>query len=260
MKNFDPTNNILALDFDGVISDSIKECLVSGFNAYANFNGQPNIEHFEELDGEWVAHARQMRNYIRNGEDFVYIAHALANGVAVDQQKDFDAFLQRHQNLREPFFDLMTNQRITYSEARPDLWAALNPLYPGMRDFVADYPHKQNLYIITTKKLIFVHKILKANSISLVEKNLRDTTGGISKQEIIKEILADRAITSDHFYFVDDQVDTLIKIKPTQVNLFFAAWGYNTPAQAELSRKHEIPVLELPEFFQRFRATEHLGF
>ncbi len=243
--------DILALDFDGVIVDSIKECLVSGFNAYADFRGAANIERYEQLDADWTLRARRMRNYIRNGEDYVFIAHALANGASIQCQEDFDAFLAQHQKLRDSFFDHMVNQRISFSEVHPHLWAQLNPLYDGMKRFLQRYANKENLYIITTKKLLFVHKILQANEISLVDANVRDTSGG-GKRQIIEEILHARGVAPQNFRFIDDQIDTLIKVRPTGVNLALAAWGYNNEQQVAKAKTSGIEVLELQEFFERF--------
>lgn len=246
-------NIVLALDFDGVIVDSIKECLVSGFNAYANFINKSNIDRYDELDPHWATEARRLRNYIRNGEDYVYIAHALENNIKVDGQQDFDDFLTEHASLRYTFFDHMVNQRLAFSAAKPELWAALNPLYDGMRDFLINVPDKENLYIITTKKLVFVHKILDANHISLIENNIYDTSSGATKRQIIEEIVQSRNIEPSQFYFVDDQVDTLIKVKPSGVNVLFASWGYNTPAQADVARLNDIPVLTLEDFLSQFK-------
>ena len=121
MKKFEIASDILALDFDGVIADSIKECLVSGYNAYANYISKPTIERHDQLDPKWAAEAWRMRNYIRNGEDYMYIAHALANDVPVSGQQDFDEFLNANKSLRHTFFDHMYNQRIAFSDAKPEM-------------------------------------------------------------------------------------------------------------------------------------------
>ena len=72
-----------------------------------------------------------------------------------------------------------------------------------MGDFLINYPNKENLYIITTKKLIFVHKIFSANNIVLIEENIRDTSGGLTKRQIIEEIIGNRNVEPTQFYFVD---------------------------------------------------------
>jgi len=257
MSRFDAQHHILALDFDGVVVDSIKECLVSGYNAYANYRGQKNIERYEQLEAGWATQARQMRNYIRNGEDYVFIAHALAQGAPVQQQKDFDDFLARHQQLRASFFEHMVNQRLDFSAAHAEAWTAVNPLYAGMRDFLQHYPNKENLYIITTKKLVFVHKILAANNISLIDANVRDTAGGESKRQIIEEILQKRHAAPETFHFIDDQIDTLMQVQPTDVNVALAAWGYNNEQQIEKAQTEGIAVLELQGFFVKFADRNH---
>ena len=251
MTSFRHHSQILALDFDGVVVDSIKECLVSGYNAYANFHGRTNIERYEELNNEWAAKARHMRNYIRNGEDYVFIAHALAYNVPIQQQSDFDAFVARHRDLRESFLEHMINQRLTFSAAHPQAWVALNPLYAGMKEFLQHYPNKENLYIITTKKLVFVHKILAANNISLIDANVRDTSDG-SKRHIIEEILRGRCVDPQDFNFIDDQIDTLMQVHPSNINTALAAWGYNNEQQIEKAQTEGIAVLELQDFFERF--------
>ena len=252
MKKFDVSRDILALDFDGFIVDSIKECLVSGYDAYANYKNRYNIELFEQLDSHWVEEARRLRNFIRNGEDYVYIAHALENKANIQDQEEFDAFVQQNIELCERFSDHMVNQRLDFSRAKPDVWVALNPLYAGMRDFLIKYPNKSNLYIITTKKLIFVEKILQANAIELYHGNVRDTAEGLTKKQIIAHILKDRRVKPEQFYFVDDQVDTLIKVQPIHVNPILAEWGYNTFEQIKQAKAYAIVTQKLDEFLQFF--------
>jgi phosphoglycolate phosphatase-like HAD superfamily hydrolase len=249
--HFDPHREILALDFDGVIVDSIKECLLNGFNAYARFAGGTPVERYEDIDVNWLTAARRLRNFIRNGEDYVFIANALAIDEKIENQADFDAFLDRNRSRRSAFFDLMFQQRLDFSAQTPHLWATLNPLYTGMLNFLEDYPAKDNLFIITTKKVIFVEKILAAHQLKLTRANVKDTSG-TGKRQLIERILQERGTSPVNFYFVDDQIDTLIKIQPAGVQLFLAAWGYNNEKQAKIAGDHAIPVLSLEMFYERF--------
>jgi phosphoglycolate phosphatase-like HAD superfamily hydrolase len=251
--HFDPHRDLLALDFDGVIVDSIKECLVNGFNAYTRFAGGVAVERYETLDKKWVAGARRLRNFIRNGEDYVFIAKALALDEKIENQADFDALLERNRSLRSTFVDLMFQQRLDFSAQTPQLWATLNPLYPGMSNFLEHYPAKVNLFIITTKKLIFVEKILAAHQFNITRANVMDTSGA-GKRLLIERILQERCLNPLNFYFVDDQIDTLIKIQPAGVQLFLAAWGYNNERQAKTAGDHAIPVISLDKFYKRFGA------
>ncbi|MBN1466236.1 hypothetical protein JXA02_10765, partial [candidate division KSB1 bacterium] len=173
----------------------------------------------------------------------------------INGQDDFDAFLREHADLRHIFYDLMTAQRISFSNARPEEWAALNPLYDGMRDFLATHPNKENVYIITTKKLLFVHLILDAHDVQLIDANIHGTSVNRTKRHIIQDILQDRGAQAARFYFLDDQVDTLIKVKPTGVQTILAGWGYNDAGQRALAAKEDIPVFTLRQFYATFEST-----
>lgn len=248
----DLNNIILALDFDGVIVNSISECLVSGHNAYCEYAGGHKVERVDQLDKKWIKKAKFIRNFIRYGEDYVYIAYALDQKVSIKNQHDFDLFRQKHTKLRDQFFDVMYNERLWFAEQKSQEWIKLNPLYNGMRDFLTDYPNPKNLYIITTKKLIFVHKILDAHTIKLHTPNLYDTSNYSSKKEIIEHILNQRNFNPKNFYFIDDQVDTLIKVKPGGVHCILAEWGYNNETQAQKAEEENIPVLGLADFYTNF--------
>ena len=121
-----------------------------------------------------------------------------------------------------------------------------------MKTFLHNYTDKENLYIITTKKLLFVHKILAANDIHLIEKNIFDTAGGKSKRQIIEEILHARQLSPNLFYFIDDQIDTLLKVKPSKVQVLLAEWGYNNEQQVSKTSANDIDILALQDFFQKF--------
>lgn len=249
--HFNPHSDLLALDFDGVIVDSIKECLVNGLNAYTRFAGGTPVERYKDFDIRWLTAARRLRNFIRNGEDYVFIAHALAGDEKIENQAAFDAFLEQNQALRGIFIDLMFQQRLDFSARTPLLWATLNPLYAGMLSFLQNYPAKDNLFIITSKKLLFVEKILTAYQLVLPQPNVMDTSGA-GKRQLIEQILQTRNLNPHNFYFIDDQIDTLIKIQPAGVHLFLASWGYNNEKQGKIAEEHAIPVITLEMFYERF--------
>ena len=90
MIQFDSHQQILALDFDGVIADSIYECLFSGYNAYAGLTSRPQVHSLNEISAENVREAKRLRNFIRSGEDYVFIFLALSKGVQIQTQDAFE--------------------------------------------------------------------------------------------------------------------------------------------------------------------------
>ncbi len=251
---FDPRNDLLALDMDGVIIDSINECLLNGYNAYARFRSRPPATSFRELPPGWTAAAARIRRFIRNGEDYVYIAHAIDLGAVVDNQADFDAFVKKHAELRSRFAELIFQQRLLFSDQTPHLWGELNPFYPGMKEFLLRFPAKENLCIITSKKRVFAEKILAAHGVDFAMENLR-TGDAAGKRDIIEKLCGERLAVCDRFFYIDDQVDTLLKIKPAGVRLYLAAWGYNNEEQRQTARENGLPVLNLEAFYRLFGST-----
>jgi len=252
---FQADRDLLALDFDGVIADSIQECLVIGHNAYNIHLGTGDkIEDLSEMDKSKETEARRLRRFIRSGEDYVYINHALAQKVQIENQDQFDAFKNKNIALREHFENIFYDERIRFFTENEEKWIRLNPLYPGMKDFLQTYPYKENLFVVTTKRTDFVTKILRAHRIELLPENLFQATSG--KKDVLLHLMRKNQKTAQNMYFIDDQVDTLIKVADTGIHIYLAKWGYNNQQQIERAEQEGIPILTLEEFYKKFFPSQ----
>jgi len=243
----------LGLDFDGVIVDSISECLVLGNNAFVEFSGKgKKVFALGDLEPLSLSEAKRLRNYIRSGEDYVYIHLALQERADIHCQEDFDAFKQQHARLQSDFFRLFYSERERLSAEQRALWLSLLPLYEGVHDLLADYRKKENLYIISTRKAEYTAQILSDNGIQFDSSHLFFANEKHSKPTIISELLRENQVTSDRFYFVDDQIDNLLKTAPVGIHCLMAEWGYHNEHQHALAKKEGLRVLTLPEFVVEF--------
>ncbi|MCD6204059.1 MAG: HAD family hydrolase [Candidatus Marinimicrobia bacterium] len=250
---FNPKTDILALDFDGVVLDSIEECLTVSHNVLALYRNCPDrISSPGEIDGQIASEFRRLRNFIRHGQDFVFIHLALQQGNRIQNQRDFDSFLAENERLNSVFRKLFYEERFRF--IREDLkgWLELNPFYPGMRKFLEDYCNKERLFIITTKLKENVLAIFDARSIEFIDKNIYSVDRKTGKIRIIEMLLEKYRIKPENFHFIEDQVDTLIQAKSTGVNLYLAAWGYNDDVQSKRAMDARIPVLTPEDFFSQF--------
>lgn len=252
---FNLESDFLALDFDGVIADSISECLVIGHNAYVMFTRTgERICRLEELTETHLAESRRLRNFIRSGEDYVYINLAIDRKARIQNQQEYDSFVNQHLKLKNTFYDLFYKEREFFSSTKEDLWIELNPLYRGMKQFLLQFPSKERLFIITTKKIKYVFKILSGNSIYLKKENCFSASGKDTKLKIIQNLLDANNISSDDFHYIDDQVDTLIEVKESGVHCLLAEWGYTTPQQISRAEKENIAAIKLSDFLVQFSA------
>jgi phosphoglycolate phosphatase-like HAD superfamily hydrolase len=252
---FNLESDFLALDFDGVIADSIGECLVIGHNAYVKYTqaGQ-QICRLEELNKTHKDECRRLRNFIRSGEDYVYINLAIDNKARIQNQQEYDSFVNRHLKLKDTFYDLFYRERESFSSTKENLWIELNPLYKGIKQFLLQYQAKERLFLVTTKKIKYALKILAGNRIDLIKKNCFCASGRDTKLKIIKNLLDKNNISPDNFYYIDDQVDTLIEVKESGVHCRLAKWGYTTPQQILRAGEDNIPTIQLNDFLIQFSA------
>jgi len=255
MQVFDRTKDILALDFDGVIADSINECLVVGHNSFAAFEGRDDkIDELRVLDEQLVAESKRLRDFIRSGEDYVYIDLAVREKADIQNQADFDRFTEKFSDLRPTFFDIFYRERERFSNEQRQKWIQLNPLYPGMKEFLHRFSPKEHLFIITTKKTFFVDLILSAHKINLPEAHLFHANSSLPKKMIISDLMKAHSIDPHHFYFVDDQVDTLLKVRDAGVHCVFAEWGYNNVEQKEKALQAGVMCMTLNEFYEFYQG------
>ncbi|NIA30450.1 MAG: hypothetical protein GWP06_11135 [Actinobacteria bacterium] len=255
MHLYDKNRDVLALDFDGVIANSISECLVVGHNAFAAFKRRSDIiDELGGLDEQRIAESKRLRNFIRSGEDYVYINLAIEKKADIQNQADFDHFTEKFSGLRPTFFDIFYRERERFSNEQRQKWIQLNPLYAGIKEFLRRFSPKDHLFIITTKKIYFVNLVLSAQKITLPESHLFHANSSIPKKEIISGLLKSHRIAPQHFYFVDDQVDTLLKVRNVGVHCIFAEWGYNNTEQKEKALQAGITSMTLNEFYKYFQG------
>jgi len=245
---FDIEKDHLGLDFDGVVANSVEECLIVANNAYTEYSGGDKTYNLSELNPALIAEFTRLRNFIRSGADFVYIIKSMSEKMIIGNQQEFDDYTTRYKELRADFFDLFYREREHFSTSMPDIWIKLNPLYEGMRGFLENCPYKDRLFIITTKKIFFVKKILFYNSIQLNQNNLFTANEKKTKRDIILRLVQKYSIYPHQFWFIDDQIDTLLKVKDTRIRCLLAEWGYNEKQQINRGNKEKIPVITLKDF------------
>ncbi len=84
---------IIALDFDGVIVNSVNECLLVGYYAYQKFSDPSNkLKSIENLCDSKLKLLNSYRPFVLSGEDYVFISMALELNHHFENQSDFDKF------------------------------------------------------------------------------------------------------------------------------------------------------------------------
>jgi len=242
----------LFLDFDGVICNSVLECLYSATIAYYSKYLKQQIT---SLPLSFKEDFIRYRPFIRTGEDYVVLAELVAKGVKIHTQEDFDRELQSNPKDRLSLFRELFYQTRRELIAHDFLhWMRLNPLYRGVKEPLLEVAQAPTVYILSTKVSDLIHKILLHHGIDWPEDRIL-YSHTISKKDIIGAVLESKGVSEA--VLLDDQLDHLrLAMEDRRILPFLAGWGYVKPEWLE---QRKIPTLHIRDFKAFLRETSLLS-
>jgi phosphoglycolate phosphatase-like HAD superfamily hydrolase len=248
---------VLALDFDGVICDGLKEYFQTAWNAYCNLwqpDPQPPAGVAESFS--------RLRPVVETGWEMPLVIRALLLGIPeVEILADWPAIAQRL--LTAEHLDPATlvgqvdGTRDRWIADDITSWLALHRFYPGVGDRLKQILHTQTrVVIISTKEGRFIQQLLTDDGIDLSHLTVYGKEVKRPKAHVLRELIQ-TAQPNAEFWFVEDRLKTLqgIQTQPdlAPVKLFLADWGYNTPAERLLADTDpQIRLISLAQFAADF--------
>ncbi|MGH7275751.1 MAG: HAD family hydrolase [Candidatus Rokuibacteriota bacterium] len=251
------TPTILALDFDGVLCDGMREYFEAAWRAYRRL--RPSVEPTPPA-GLFERFAR-LRPVVESGWEMPLLLHALLHGAAegallADWRPEAwlaDAGLAREAAGTE--LDRVRDEWIARDEAG---WLASHRFYPGAIERLRGLARGPvRVCVLTTKEGRFARTLLARQGVELDPAQVYGKEAQRPKRAILAELAAGGGAT--RVWFVEDRLRTLEDVKRDPaldaVGLFLAAWGYNTPAQRDAARRDDrIVLLALAQFGSDFAA------
>lgn len=250
---------ILALDFDGVICDGMREYFHSSQLTYQKIWTLENHQNLDVLAPSFY----KLRPVIETGWEMPVLIRALVLGISEleisqnwakivkyildSEQLDYKAIAKT--------LDLVRDESI---ETDLEAWLDLHNFYFGVVERlqqILDSPIQ--LYIITTKEGRFVKKLLQKQGLILSENAIFGKEVKRPKYESLRYILELNGNHPSQLWFVEDFPKPLqiIKKQPDLqgIKLFLADWGYNTQSiRDSLENDGAIKLLSLDKFTQDF--------
>ncbi|MEA1939133.1 MAG: HAD family hydrolase [Candidatus Caldatribacteriota bacterium] len=256
---------ILALDFDGVIVDSILDSLFVSHNAYLRFYGQKRkkyfggelftFENWEKIKRNYqkeIKYYRTFRPYIRGATDYGLIQKLLEEKKVIGSQEEFDNYKKKtdfdFRNYEEEFYK--ERERLQNKDYRA--WFNLEPPYPEIIKGVKKLLENGVKIVIATsnrRRAIMKSFTSEYFGFFIPPKDILDKRFGEDKSEQMKYIVESYKVSFKDIYFVDDQISHLIQTKLLGVKVFLAGWSYATKTQKEDARKQNIPLMEKEKDF-----------
>ena len=251
--------DILALDFDGVLCDGMQEY----FEVSRRTHGR--VWPRDPVPGdETFAAFRVCRPVILSGWEMPVMLRAIARGTATS------AILAGWEAVRDgvvaaagsPRGDALIaalktdldDVRREWIAATPDDWLARNVPYCQLDELRRVVEEPPRALVVTTKEGEFARQILDRWKVSMA--GIQGKEAGVHKCENLRALIAEHVGTHGRrptLWFVEDRLETLEHVTThadlSDVELFLATWGYNTPAtRARASAGGRVRLLELDRF------------
>lgn len=253
---------LLALDFDGVVSDSAPEAFAVALATYTELwpggldplppspqGGAPTREQVcrHPRYGRFLA----LMPLGNRAEDYAVVLRAIEEDAGVPDQAAYDALRARWapRDL-ERFHARFYERRHALSETDPEGWRALMGPYPELPGILRRHAGDAILAIATAKDRRSVRALLRAYGLADLfdERRLLDKEAGVSKTAHLERLHAEQDVPYGEMVFVDDKVNHLDRVAPLGVRCALAAWGYNGERELALARDHGHMVCTLATF------------
>jgi len=252
---------LLALDFDGVISDSAPEAFVVASRTFAALRPEsaltprlapclgeaaPTLEAVsaDPLYAPFIEHM-PLGN---RAEDYAAVLCAVESETPLPDQAAYDAHRSRlPARFLHEFHRRFYRLRAALAEADPVGWRRLMAAYPGVLELLHRQSGRVLLAIATSKDRRSVRALLRIYGVDALfpEARVLDKETGADKSAHLAELREALGVDYPEMTFVDDKVNHLDAVAPTGARCALATWGYNGPREARLARERSYLVCDL---------------
>lgn len=256
---------VLALDFDGVISDSAPECYWVSLRTLLRVRPSPLYEailaDLERAEGTRVRDSivrdplfqrfLELMPLGNRAEDFGAALLAIETGESLPDQVSYDEFFTRlDPDFGLAFHDHFYREREAFRGAQPEVWAALGVPFGGLIDVLRRRAGDVELAIATAKDGKTVAKLLEKYEIDdlFAPGAVVDKEAGRDKRAHLRTLASRFGVDFGQITFVDDKANHLMQTQRLGVRCLLAQWGYNGEREHELARANGIEVVALDEF------------
>jgi phosphoglycolate phosphatase-like HAD superfamily hydrolase len=244
----------LALDFDGVLCNGVREYFQTAWTVYQQLwptaEAKPPAGLFEQFT--------RLRAVVEMGWEMPMVLRAALKGWS--EAEILGQWLSLKQQLlgEEDLKHGQVAQRVDsvrdqWIQTDVEGWLALQEFYPGVIASLHTWlANGLTVVIITTKEQRFVESLLAQGGVTLPAAQIFGKGCQRSKSETLRELLQTSATP---IWFVEDRLQTLLNVAAQEdlksIQLFLGDWGYNTEAEHRLAETHaRIKLLGLEQFNQ----------
>lgn len=233
----DQRPKLIALDFDGVICDSVRETGTSGWRAARGL--WPDEIASEDPPEDVLDRFIRLRPYLHTGYEAIPLMRLALDGIepegltagGIEARKA--EVLERTGIANEEFLARFSQTRDDWIRRDEDDWLGRNRFYPGTLEALEELRSRHEVFIVTTKQTRFARRLLERAGSEIQAERIFGLDTGKSKETILEELRARPGFRGLPAHFVEDRLPTLRRIERVpsldDVALHLCDWGYNTP-------------------------------
>lgn len=220
----------LALDFDGVICDSVDECHLSALNGWRLLDGQRQLlTDFKALDPSAVERFRQLRHLAHSAPEFWALIHFTYHEQGAVDRARFESKMQAEAAAAAAFEPLFFKARGQLRSADPGRWLGLHRMYPQFQSGWERIKGRLPVFIITTKDRESIRYFNRVWALGIPDSHLWTKERGTDKAQALLSLARQADYPPQSFIFVDDNLDHVQRVAATGARSFLARWGYIDP-------------------------------
>jgi len=240
------TKKIVALDFDGVVSDSVYECYVMAMRAFKDLGGK--LTESSEIEKEF----KKARPLVKVAEDYYVILKMIEENPKIDfdsiTSEKFSAEKGKHKQKFEEFNKKFYQNRSEMQKKDEKGWYKLLKEMPGVAKETKKIMKKKKVVIATTRDRDSTAKLLKNYGIEIAPEDIVSKEVFPDKRDQLRLISVKYDVPIKNIVLVDDLLDQVKSVKGIGAKAAMADWGYSTPTQRKEAEEEGIPVIQKEDF------------
>jgi phosphoglycolate phosphatase-like HAD superfamily hydrolase len=256
---------VLAVDYDGVIVDSVMDSLFVSHNAYLRLLGSANRQKFggqlftfqnwpiiQQKYSKEIQYYRSLRPYIRGATDYGLIQKLMEEGKHIQSQREFDQHRETVQFDFKKFDDAFYQERKRLQQENFKGWLSLEPPYKEVIRCIHQFVQEgMKVMIATSNRREYIARAFQPlyHDVPIEPEDILDNRFGEDKSSQMHHICDKYGVDYQDIYFVDDQLAHLEQTRDLGIHVFLAGWSYATGKQKKDARAQGIPVMEREEEF-----------
>ena len=249
---------VLALDFDGVISDSALESFVVALRTFQALNPDSALSEaagrLRDATSEAIRAHPLFAGFVdlmplgNRAEDMGLALQCLSSGREVGDQATWNTLReQAPADFLVAFHQRFYREREMLRHQDFDAWLSLLAPFSSFVDLLRRRQSDCVLALATAKDLVSVELLLEAYSISglFVSSRIVDKEAGVSKRAHLGLLQERLEVGFEDITFIDDKLNHLEDVSQLGVRSVLAAWGYNGERERKRADERGFLVCEL---------------